>query len=226
MNVETDRPPLPRTVLLMDFLIKRLRAVPPFSFNAGSALIAVGGGLLLPQRFGRLAGSLLEMQWLVIISIVWLLILLLAKQGHIVQARRKSRDPKVVRGELRFLTWIFDFVFVIALLLSIKVGGPFGPLEFTFLAGAAVIGGAGEEHDAREIAELACRLAAAVIALIVVAFVFSLPTQHDQLPGAGGSIASAGVYFGALGLAEAAGIYPPLARFLLKAADRVRRGLS
>ena len=77
----------------------------------------------------------------------------------------------------------------------------------------------------RELAELGARLLVAVIAVVAVAWGAHLPKDHHQWPGASGTIMAAGIYFGALALVEAAGIYPRLAKFLIESFEKIRARL-
>lgn len=220
MSSETDRP-LPRTVLLMEFLIRRLhlRAVPPFTFNAGLAVFPVAGGLLLPGWLGSVAGSLLAMQAFVALSFCFLFALLLVRHSM----RSKQRDLAAVQRDLKGWTWMFDYLAAFFLLASITIGGILGPLEFVVLAGTAYIGAGRDRHDARVVAELGAGFAVTVVALLLVAVLFRLPEQFEHWAGARGSVAAAGCYFGMIAAAEAAGAFPQIVKRFLAIAAYAKR---
>jgi hypothetical protein len=197
----------------MESVIGRLhlRALPPFSFNAGLALFAVAGDLLLPKWLGGLAGSLLAMQALVTLSFFFLLLLLVLRHA----ARAKQRQMPATESDLRLWSWVFDCLAAFFLSSSLVVGGIFGPLEFIVLAGTAYIGAGRDRHDARAFAELGAGFAVSGVVLLLVAVLFRLPEQWDRWAGAPRSVGAAGCYFGMMAAAEAAGAFPRIAKWLL-----------
>jgi hypothetical protein len=209
MSGETDRPSLPRTVLILEFLIRRLNlgAVPPFTFNAGLAVFAVAGGLLSPGWLGSVAGSLLAMQALVTVSFCFLFMLLFLR--HLIS---KQRHAAAGRGDLTGWTWLFDYLAVFFLIASILVGGILGPLEFIILTGTIYIGVGRGTEDARVFAEFGAGVAVAAVTLIVVAVLFRLPEQFEHWAGARGSVGAAGCYFALMAAVEAGGAFPRIVR--------------
>jgi hypothetical protein len=208
-------------VRLLEYLVTRLnlRALPPFTFNAGLAVFAVGGGLLLPDWLGSLAGSLLAMQALVTISFYFLLTLLFARRG----IRSEHRHREALQHQLEGWTLAFDCLVALFLLGSIAVGGVFGPVEFIVLAGTAYIGTGRDRLDARAVAEFGAGFVVAGAALLLVAVLFHLPEQIDHWAGARGSVAAAGCYFGTMAAAEAAGAFPRIAKGFLAIGEYAKR---
>ena len=209
-----------RSLALIESVMTRLwlHGVPPFSLNIGLAAFAVGGGMLLPGLFGGLAGSLLAMQGFVIMTLIVVLCLLLVRKRVSAQ-----RDPERALKDEKYLSWLVDFVVLSFVIGSFGVGGIFGPLEYLVLAGATILGTLRGRFGPQELADIGVRCAIALLALSTVKFLCGLPDPVDRWPGASGSIAAAGVYFSALAYAEGAGIYPPIVKFILKAAEEARR---
>jgi hypothetical protein len=218
---------LPRTVRLMERAIQRLglKSVPPFSYNAGLAVFAVSSALLLPRLLDGVPGSLLAMQALALMAIA-MLILFLGLRQLIWRDILSRPDPVHDHARPEIWTWSFDAFFVLLLALSFKLGGPLGPLEFLALVGATIVGAIRGEHDRTEIAAIAARFVLAAAALAVVATIFGLPQDQEHWAGAPGSTLAAGVYFGALTLAEAVGLYPPASQQLLRVFEKIQRRLT
>jgi len=182
--------------LSMELLFNRFRkpGATPFGINAGLALAAVAGGMLLPQYFGTLAGRLLAMQFLVVHAIGMLYGFAWARRRAL--AEGKDNDARLLNAPL----WIMYAVYP---LVAWSIGGPFGLLEFAALAGGTFLGAWDEKHGRRELMQIGLRWGVAFIALVFATEGFGLSGNVDRWPGASGSVAAAGLYFGALATAEA-----------------------
>ena len=167
----------------------------PFGINAALGLAAVAGGLLLPQLFGTLAGRLLAMQFLVVHAVAMLYGFAWARRRA--RAEGNESDARLLKGAL----WIMYAVYPLG---AWSIGGPFGLVEFAALAGGTFLGAWDEKHGRRELMQIGVRWAVAFIALLVATKGFGLPVEVERWPGASGSVAAAGLYFGALAAAEAA----------------------
>ena len=167
----------------------------PFGINAVLALAAVAGGMLLPQYFGTLAGRLLGMQFLVVHAIAMLYAFAWARRRAL--AEGKDSDARLLNATL----WIMYAVYP---LVAWSIGGPFGLVEFAALAGGTFLGAWDERHGRCELMQIGVRWGVAFIALIIATNSFGLPKRVEHWPGAYGSVAAAGLYFGALAAAEAA----------------------
>jgi hypothetical protein len=201
----------------MELLIRRLelRALPPFTFNAGLAALAVAGGLLLPGWLGRLAGSLLAMQACALLSLYFLLALLFARDSIRAEHAKGASVPPQLEG----WTWAFDFLVFSFLIVSFGIGGLLGAVEFVVLVGTAYIGVGRDRQDARATAELVAGFTVAGAALILIAILFRLPEQLEDWAGAPGSVAAAGCYFGAMASAQAARVVPRFSNLFLSSPD-------
>jgi hypothetical protein len=209
----------PHSVRLMQRLLWRLnlRALPPFSANAGVALFAVAGGLLLPGLLGGLAGHLLAMQGWVMTATGVLLCMLVVRSSM-----REQADAHSVRQGQRAWAGMIDFVMGFFFLFSFIVGGLFGPLEFVVLFGTTFVGAVSGAQGARWIAAVLARFIVAMPVLVIACWLGGLPGEFEKWPGASGSIAVAGAYFGALAGAEWAGTYLRLQEWLLKTAASMK----
>lgn len=187
----------------------------PFGINAALALAAVAGGLLLPRYFGTLAGRLLAMQFLVVHAIVMLY--------AVAWARRRARAQGNEK-DARFLNVALWMMYAVYPLGAWSIGGPFGLVEFAALAGGTFLGAWDEKHGRRELMEIGVRWGVAFIALVAATNGFGLPVYVDRWPGASGSVAAAGIYFGALAAVEAwPRFYRRLAARIWRAVKRARR---
>lgn len=194
--------------------MERRRAT-PFGINFGLALAAVAGGALLPQYLGTLAGRLLAMQFLVVHAIAMLYAFAWARRG----ALAEGKD-----GDARWLTGVLWVMYAVYPLGAWSIGGPFGLVEFVLLGSGTFLGAWDKNHGRRELMQIGVRWAVAFVALIVATKGFGLPVNVDRWPGASGSVAAAGMYFGALAAAEAAPrFYRRLAARIWRAVRRARR---
>ena len=179
----------------------------PFGINAALALAAVAGGTLLPQYFGTLAGRLLAMQFLVVHAVM---------AFYAVAWARRSARAQGSEGTASLLNAVLWVMYAVYPLVAWSIGGPFGLVEFAVLAGGTFLGAWDEKHGRRELMEIGVRWGVAFIALVAASEGFGLPVYVDRWPGASGSVAAAGLYFGALAAAEAA------PRFYLRLVVRMR----
>ncbi len=171
------------------------RSATPFGINAALALAAVVGGLLLPQYFGELAGRLLAMQFLVVHAIAML-------YGFAWWKRRALAEGK--EANARLLTGMLWVMYAAYPLAALSMGGLFGLVEFAALASGTFLGAWDERHGRRELFQIGAHWAVAFLALMIATNAFGLPKHVEAWPGAYGSVAAAGLYFGALAAAEAA----------------------
>jgi hypothetical protein len=199
----------------------KLRSTPAFGYSAALGAVAVAGGLLLPAAFGRLAGNLLAMQFVVVLFVVFLMGLVFVRRVSLAH-----RDPGQLLEARKLTAWIIDGEMVFFLVISVVVGGVLGPLEFLALAGATFLGALRGEHGSRGLAETGTRCAGAFAALLAVSAACELPQQVDEWPGARGSILAAGIYFGFLAVVEATPFYPWSVARAVDVAGRLRRCLQ
>jgi hypothetical protein len=213
----------PRSARLMQWVLWRLnlRALPPFSVNAGVAAFAVAGGLLLPDLLGGLAGHLLAMQGWVMTATGVLLCMLIVRSSM----REQADSQSIQRGQRAWAAMI-DCLMGFFFLFSLLIGGLFGPLEFVVLFGATFIGAVSGARGARWIAAVLARFVVALPVLVIACWLGGLPGEFEKWPGARGSIAVAGAYFGTLAYAEWSGTYLRFQEWLLKnaATMKFRRG--
>ncbi len=203
----------PRSLALLDLAMKQLRlsALPPYQISLSLGVLAVAGGVLVPGLFGNLAGRLLAIQMVVITAI-----------GFVVVALLLRRRPLAGPETRKTLARVVDVAMLVCVLASFVFGGVTGPLEFLALAGATVIGALRGEHDARELADVGVRCAVAGLILQVVAGLSGLGERIGDWPGAPGSVAAAGVYFGTLAVLERTPVYAYGARRVLEVVEIVR----
>lgn len=195
----------------------KLRALPPFGGYAALGVIAVAGGLALPQVFGNLAGRLLTMQFLVVIFMVFLLFMAFARHSAM------SQDPGK-RLEVRKLTaWLIDFEVAAFLVMSLVLGGIFGPLEFLALVGATFLGALRGGRGPRELIDLGVRCGTALVALAIVQVACGLPQDIGEWPGRSGSVLAAALYFGGLALLELTPFHRRMAILALRGIELLRK---
>jgi len=198
-----------------DGLTMQRNSATPFGINAGLALIAVMGGALLPQNFGTLAGRLLAMQFLVVHAVMMLYVF--------AWWRRRALDEGK-EGDARFLNVALWIMYAAYPLGAWSMGGPFGLVEFAALASGTFLGAWDEKRGRHELMQIGLRWGVAFVALLVATNGFGLPVYVDRWPGASGSVAAAGLYFGALAAAEAAPrFYRRLGAWVWRAVRRARR---
>lgn len=171
------------------------RSATPFGINAVLALAAVVGGLLLPQYLGTLAGRLLAMQMLVVHAVAML-------YGFASGRRKSLAEGK--QGDAKIFTVALWTMYATYPLAAWSIGGPFGLVEFVALGSGTFLGAWDDKHNRRERLQIGVRWAVAFAALLVATQIFGFPSNLDRWPGASGSVAAAGLYFGALAAAEAA----------------------
>jgi hypothetical protein len=202
----------------LDAAIERLglRSFPPFSLNAGLGLLAVGGGIVAPDLLGGTAGSLLAMQFLVLIPMTFVAALLAA-------AAADRQDPAQKRGHRTLILWFTTPCMLIGFLLSFQVGGIFGPLEFVALTGATYLGAIQRIHGVHEIADVGVRTAVGLVALLVAQSIGGLGSSVDSWLRDPGAVKAAAFYFSALSALEAAGFHAWAAPKVLELARRMRR---
>lgn len=194
----------------------RLRSVPPFSLNAGLGLFAVVGGIVAPDFLGGTAGSLLAMQFIVLMPMGFVAALLAA-------AAADRQDPAQGRGHRALIVWFTMPCMLTGFLLSFKVGGIFGPFEFVALTGATYLGAIQRVHGVHEIADIAVRTAVGFAALVAAQNMGGLGPSVDAWSHEPGADKAAAFYFGALSALEAAGFYAWAAPMALEAARKLRR---
>jgi len=203
---------------LLDATIERLRlrSVPPFCFNAGLGVVSVAGGLLAPDLFGRSAGSLLVMQYVVLFPMTFVAVCLAA-------AAVDRQDPAQKQEHRTVTRWFTTPVMVIGFLLSFKVGGIFGPIEFVALTGATYLGAIRLEHGVHEVADICVRTAVAWAVLLSSVRIGGLGSNVEDWVRDAGAVKAAAFYFGALTALEAAGFYAWAAPKVLDAARKMKR---
>ena len=194
----------------------RLRSIPPFSLNAGLGLFAVIGGILAPDVLGGAAGSLLAMQFIVLLPMGFVAALLAA-------AAADRQDPAQRREHRTLILWFTTPCMLVGFLLSFKVGGIFGPFEFVALTGATYLGAIQRIHGVHEIADIAVRTAVGFAALVAAQNIGGLGTSVDSWIRDPGAVKAAAFYFGTLSALEAAGFYVWAAPKVLEGARKMRR---